>query len=353
MTIPYLFVLVCGFAGTLLGSPALALPPWKPKFEELFVKKGPPSLQEAFADNVIGSCKVCHVNGEEKTVRNPFGEALDALIEGNAGERLKKAAEQGEAAKAAMQAQLDKEFLAAFDKVLAQPAASGGGTYRARIEAGQLPFVPAASAEASVNTLTEQEKADGWKLLFDGKSAAGWNSWKTKQPLELGAWSVTDGALTLSKGGGDVYTAEAFENFELELEWKTAGNSGLLIRVNPQARGAIYSVAPEMQIDRKLGKSKTSTAALYDIYAVEGEPKINPEGWNKVRIRLVNGEGTHWFNGQQVYTYKIGSADWQQRIAASKWKNSQGFAETAKGHIGLQDHGAEVSFRNIKIRELP
>ena len=340
------FVLI----GLVLTNPAWALPPWKPKFEEMFVNDGPQSLKDAFANKVIGSCKVCHVNGEEKTVRNPFGQALDKLIDGNAGQRLKTAAEKGDDAKAAMQNQLDKGFLAALQKVLKQPSLSGGGTYGERIKAGQLPFVPANNA--SPNTLTEQEKADGWKLLFDGKTANGWNSWRTKKPLELGNWVVEDDALTLNKGGGDIYTAEAFENFELVMEWKTTGNSGIMIRVNPEAGGAIYSVAPEMQINRGMGKSKTSTAALYSIYAVEGEPAYHADGWNEVRIRMVNGEGTHWFNGQKIYSYKIGSDDWNERIANSKWKNKKGFGETAKGHIGLQDHGAKVSFRNIKIRPI-
>ena len=109
-------------------------------------------------------------------------------------------------------------------------------------------------------------------------------------------------------------------------------------------------MAPEVQIERRMGDRKTSTAALYDIYEVTGKKEINPEGWNEVRIRLVDGEGTHWFNGHKVYSYKIGDDDWKERIANSKWRNKKGFAETAKGHIGLQDHGAKVSFRNIKIR---
>lgn len=332
---------------TMFTVPASALPPWKPKFKEMFVDNGPKSLQDAFADKVIGSCKVCHVNGEEKTVRNPFGWELEKLIEGNAGQRLKAAAKDGDDAKAAMQAKLDKEFVAALEKVLKLPSAAGGGTHAERIKAGKLPFVP-----APPNALTEEEKADGWQLLFDGETAKGWNSWRTKAPLELGNWTAADGALNLERGGGDIYTAAAFENFELMLEWKTTGNSGILIRVNPEAGGAIYSVAPEVQIERSMGNSDTSTAALYDIYHVEGEKVIHPDSWNHVRIRMLNGEGTHWFNGHKTYSYKIGSDDWNKRIAGSKWRNSKGFAETAKGHIGLQDHGAKVSFRNLKIREI-
>ncbi len=211
-----------------------------------------------------------------------------------------------------------------------------------------------AADDVPPNTLTEQEKADGWKLLFDGKTAEGWNSWKTKQPLELGQWVVEDGALTRESGGGDIYTAEAFENFELQLEWKTTGNSGILIRVNPAAGGAIYSVAPEMQIERSGGKGSTSAGGLYALYEIdcEGDKIIHPDGWNTVRIRMVNGHGTHWFNGKQVADYQIGSEDWKARVAKSKFKNAKGFGETAKGHVGLQDHGAKVSFRNIKIRSL-
>lgn len=210
-------------------------------------------------------------------------------------------------------------------------------------------------AFAEHNTLTDEEKKAGWKLLFDGKSAAGWSSWNTKKPLELGSWVVEDGALTLKKkGAGDIYTSDTYENYELTLEWKTKGNSGILIRVNPAAGGPIYKVAPEMQIERDAGKSSTSAGGFYALYdvAVEGKKKINPDGWNKVKISLVNGKGTHWFNGQKVAEYEIGSDDWNKRVANSKFKNWKGFAETKKGHIGLQDHGAEVAFRNVKIREV-
>ncbi|MFP6858553.1 MAG: DUF1080 domain-containing protein [Roseibacillus sp.] len=204
------------------------------------------------------------------------------------------------------------------------------------------------------NSLTDQEKKEGWTLLWDGKSAKGWSSWKTKKPLELGAWSIKDGALTLGKGGGDIYTTEAYENFELSLEWKTKGNSGILIRVNPAVPGPIYKVAPEMQIERSKGKGSTDAGGLYALYPIEceGEKKINPNGWNSVKIRLVKGKGTHWFNGVKINEYEIGSKDWNAKVAASKFAKWEGFAETKKGHIGLQDHGAEVAFRNVKIRRI-
>ncbi len=210
----------------------------------------------------------------------------------------------------------------------------------------------AVAKDATLNTLSGEEKAAGWKLLFDGKSAANWSSWKTKKPLELDKWTANDGTLTLNRGGGDIYTTETFENYELVLEWKTTGNSGILFRVDPSVAGPIYKVAPEMQIERSSGKTSTSAGGLYALYEIdcEGDKVIHPDGWNTVKIRMVKGHGTHWFNGKQVADYIIGSDEWNARVAKSKFKSWKGFAETANGHIGLQDHGAKVSFRNIKIR---
>jgi opacity protein-like surface antigen len=206
--------------------------------------------------------------------------------------------------------------------------------------------------DAAPNTLSGEEKAAGWKLLFDGKTAAGWSSWKTKKPLELDKWVAENGTLTLNKGGGDIYTTKPYESYELVLEWKTTGNSGILFRVDPSVKGPIYKVAPEMQIERSGGKKSTSAGGLYALYEIdcEGDKVIHPDGWNSVRILMDKGHGTHWFNGKQVADYKIGSDEWNARVAKSKFKSWKGFAETANGHIGLQDHGAKVSFRNVKIR---
>lgn len=204
------------------------------------------------------------------------------------------------------------------------------------------------------NVLTDAEKKQGFKLLFDGETAAGWSSWKTKKPLKLDKWTVWAETLTLSKGGGDIYTTEKYENFELKLDWKTKGNGGILFRVDTAVKGPIYKVAPEMQIERTGGKGSTTAGGLYALYDIEceGEKIIHPDGWNSVTIRIVDGHGTHWFNGKKIADYQIGSDDWNARVAKSKFKNWKGFGETANGHIGLQDHGAKISFRNIKIRRL-
>jgi hypothetical protein len=218
-----------------------------------------------------------------------------------------------------------------------------------------LVLVVTVAAQAP-NTLTDAEKADGWKLLFDGKNLDGWNSWRGRKALEAGKWQAKDGELALTgKGGGDIYTAEPYEHFELYLEWKTKGNSGIFIRVNPAAPGAIYGPAPEVQIMPDHAKALRSTDAggLYALYEIQGESKvIHKDGWNAVRIRLVNNKATHWFNGQKVYEYEIGSEDWKARLMKSKFKKNPDFGTHANGHIGFQDHGAMVSFRNIKIKVL-
>lgn len=211
---------------------------------------------------------------------------------------------------------------------------------------------------AKPNTLTDQEKKDGWTLLFDGKTFDGWMNWKTKKPLrEGGKWKIEDDALMLTgRGGGDLYTKEAYEHFDFYLEWRTWGNSGVFIRVDPTQRGAIYGVAPEIQVinDNAKATSSTSAGGLYALYKLDVKEKIiHRDNWNSMRVRIVDNKATHWFNGQKVYEYEIGSEDWNNRVKKSKFRKALAkFARTEKGHLGVQDHGAKVAFRNIKIRVL-
>lgn len=179
------------------GYPASAISPWKAKFKEMFVDQGSDSLQEAFADKVIGSCKVCHVNGEEKTVRNPFGIELDKRIEGNASERIKAAAAKGTEAKAMMQEQVNEEFLVAMKTVLALPAQSGGKTYGERIQEGKLPFVPGEETEVSEFARTT---IDLGVVVSDIEKAAAFYrdaiGLKELNGFEVGADFATDAGLT-------------------------------------------------------------------------------------------------------------------------------------------------------------
>jgi hypothetical protein len=225
-------------------------------------------------------------------------------------------------------------------------------------------LLSAASAAEPLNTLTEAEKKAGWKLLFDGKTTDGWRGYK-KDAMPPG-WKIIDGILTRASGGAggkgagggdDIITIEKYESFELALDWKIApsGNSGILYRVTEDATTS-WHVGPEMQV---LDNSKFPTrdkrelaGACYDLYApAKDVTRVND--WNQARLQVDGNRVEHWLNGEKLLEYEIGSDDWNQRLAASKFKNKPGFAKTAKAHICLQDHSDKVEFRNIKIRVLP
>jgi hypothetical protein len=209
--------------------------------------------------------------------------------------------------------------------------------------------------------LSDEERAKGWKLLFDGKSTDGWRKYKGKGVPEK--WKVVEGALVFdpraSGGGGDIVTVEQFDNFELSLEWRISprGNSGVMYRVTEEA-DAPYGSGPEYQILDNIGHAdgrnpKTSAASCYALYA-PSEDATKPVGeWNQTRLVCNGPHVEHWLNGKKVVTYEIGSEDWNKRVAESKFKDMPRFAKAAKGHIDLQDHGNEVAYRNIKIRPLP
>ena len=213
------------------------------------------------------------------------------------------------------------------------------------------------STTASDNTLTAAEKAAGWKSLFDGKTTAGWRDYG-KDSLSDG-WQVQDGALTRVGAGGDIITNDQFRNFELSIDWKIelGGNSGVFYRASEE-KDEIYWNAPEMQVldDAKHPDGTNplqSAGAAYDLYpAPRGH--VHPGGeWNSARL-IVNGNHVeHWLNGFKMVEYEIGSRDWDSKIAGSKFAPHKQFGKNAQGHIGLQDHGNVVAFRNIKIKVLP
>jgi hypothetical protein len=219
---------------------------------------------------------------------------------------------------------------------------------------------PAGSGEQAPNTLTDQEKANGWKLLFDGRTTDGWRGYRSKAMPDR--WQVRDVALVLQhksgKTGGDIVTVDQFDNFELSLEWKIAprGNSGIMYRVTEKEE-APYESGPEYQLldnaGHEDGKSPlTSAASCYALYAPSKDATRPVGEWNQTRI-IVNGNHVeHWLNGVQVVTYELGSADWNKRVAASKFKSMPRFGKEPRGHIDLQDHGDDIAFRNIKIRPL-
>ena len=215
-----------------------------------------------------------------------------------------------------------------------------------------------AADEPALNTLTDKEKADGWKLLFDGKSTKGWHKYKGKDVGDQ--WKAVDGALTLAhksgKNGGDIVTDDMFDSFELAIDWKVTkgANSGIMYRV-AETEDAPYMTGPEYQIldnaGHEDGKHKdTSAASCYALYA-PSEDVTKPVGeWNQTRIVIKGDHVDHWLNGKKVVSYDLGSDDWNKRVAASKFKEWKKFGTIKKGGIDLQDHGDDVAYRNIKIR---
>ena len=221
----------------------------------------------------------------------------------------------------------------------------------------QPPQPPPSSTNAVQNTLSDGEKAAGWRLLFDGTTTTGWRDYG-KQTISDG-WTVQDGALTRTGAGGDIISNDEFKNFELSIDWKIepGGNSGIFYRASEE-KDEIYWNAVEMQVldDAKHPDGQNllqAAGAAYDLYpAPRGH--VNPGGeWNTARL-VVNGNHVeHWLNGFKMVEYELGSPDWNSKVAASKFKPHPKFGKNTQGHIGLQDHGNVVAYRNIKIRVLP
>lgn len=211
------------------------------------------------------------------------------------------------------------------------------------------------------NILTEQDKSEGWALLFDGESL---NQWRSYLEDSIYGWIVEDGTMmALGLGddlSGDIITRELFENFELSLEWKISpgGNSGILFMVHEDtAYHAVYETGPEYQILDDIGYHDSIedwqlAGANYAMHVAENK-ELKPAGeWNTARIIKNGTHVEHWMNGEKVVEYELWTGDWKTRVAGGKWKDYPGYGQFDKGHIALQDHGAEVWYRNIKIREL-
>ena len=209
-----------------------------------------------------------------------------------------------------------------------------------------------------MNTLTETEKKDGWRLLFNGKNL---NGWKTFQGKEITGWKIIDGILNNSgigsDHGGDIVTHEKFQNFELSLEWKIApqSNSGIFYHVNEKIGKAIYESGPEYQlIDDKGWPEKLHdnqySGANYGMNAPQNAKVNNIDDWNQAVI-IVNGTHVqHYLNGVKVVDYYLWDDEWKSLKEKGKWKDFPYYGMAKKGQIGLQDHGGLAQFRNIKIR---
>jgi hypothetical protein len=216
----------------------------------------------------------------------------------------------------------------------------------------------------------EATAEDEWTILFDGTSTENFRGYGQEDFPEKG-WEIVDGTLHCigsGKGeaggqGGDIITREKYGNFELSLEWKVSegGNSGIFYLAQELEGKPIYMSAPEMQIldnerhpDAKLGTDGNRQAgSLYDLIPADPQ-NARPAGeWNEVKIMVYKGTVVHTQNGENVVEYHLWTDKWKEMCANSKFADWPEFINTAEeGYIGLQDHGDDVWFRNIKIKEL-
>lgn len=223
--------------------------------------------------------------------------------------------------------------------------------------------------DTTLNTVTEEERAEGWVSLFDGQTVKGWHRYGG-QPAGA-AWKVKDGAISLDiskkdtswqlPDGGDLVTDQEFENFHLKIEWKISkgGNSGIIFFSHEDSTKYKWSweTGLEMQVldndghaDGKIAKHRAGD--LYDLIACSKET-VKPVGeWNLAEIRVMNGKLDLFLNGTNVVTTTIGDENWKTMLKNTKWKDHKDFSTYTRGRIALQDHGNEVWFRNIKIKKL-
>lgn len=214
------------------------------------------------------------------------------------------------------------------------------------------------SQNDAINSLTKNEKKDGWKLLFNGKDL---NGWKPFQGEEIKGWKVENGVLNNSgfgsDHGGDIITTEKYKNFELSIEWKIAyqSNSGIFYNVDERIGKAIYDSGPEYQLIDDKGwpdklRNDQYSGANYGMHQAVGAIVKNLEDWNHTVIIVNKGNVKHFLNGIKVLEYNLWDQDWINRKNNGKWKDFPHYGLAKEGNIGLQDHGGLAQFRNMKIR---
>ncbi|MCW3120328.1 MAG: hypothetical protein JWM28_4410 [Chitinophagaceae bacterium] len=221
------------------------------------------------------------------------------------------------------------------------------------------------------NSLTDYEKRDGWRLLFDGKSSKGWVG-AHKEIFPDKGWQIKDGIIGAlssegkeSANGGDIVTTEQFSAFDLSFQFKLSvgGNSGVKYFVTLNEKNEGSAIGLEYQVlddslhpDAKLGIAGNRTlASLYDLMKADKQARFihQPNEWNTGRIVVYpNNHVEHYLNGIKVLEYERGSKEFRDLVAVSKYKVWDHFGEAKQGHILLQDHGDQVSFRSIKIKVL-
>ena len=219
------------------------------------------------------------------------------------------------------------------------------------------------------NTISEREDAEGWKLLWDGVTTDGWRGAKLENFPESG-WLIEDGILKVQKGdggestgGGDIVTTKPYRNFHLKVDFKiTSGaNSGIKYFVDTELnRGEGSAIGCEFQIlddrnnvDAKLGVDGNRTlGSLYDLIPAPADKPFRGGFFNTAEVVVKGNQVEHWLNGKIIVEYERNTDEWNQLVQTSKYKDWPNFGNAEEGLILLQDHGHEVWFQNIKIKEL-
>jgi hypothetical protein len=210
-------------------------------------------------------------------------------------------------------------------------------------------------AQSPMNTISAKERADGWRLLFDGQTTTGWRGFRQK--TLPGGWQAVNGTLTRVGQAGDIVTIDEFGDFELMLEWNLPpnGNSGIHYRVI-EDDDVMWHQAPEYQIIDNAYKEPLKpgqyTGANYDLHPPSRDVTKPIGSWNMTRLVVRGAHVEHWLNGVKVVEYELWTPDWERRVSQSKFKDYPSYGRARRGHIGLQDHGDRVAFRNIKIRDI-
>lgn len=213
------------------------------------------------------------------------------------------------------------------------------------------PKLKVSSSLAAPNTLSDAEKADGWALLFNGTDMSSFRNYKKEDVSDK--WVVKDGEITLTgKGGGDIVTKDQYGAFEIMFDYKISpgGNSGFMYHVT-ETEDTPWRTGPEVQIqDNVDGHDPQKAGWLYQLYPSEVDA-TNPAGeWNTLHVIITPEKCEHFMNGTKYCEYVKGSAEWDAKVAASKFSKFENFGKPTSGHVNFQDHGNVVSFRNMKIK---
>jgi hypothetical protein len=212
---------------------------------------------------------------------------------------------------------------------------------------------------SGATSLTAEQRAAGWKPLFDGTGTSAWRGYQS-QTFPAG-WRIVDGVLTKKDSVPDIITKDQFGNFELALDWMESpgGNAGIFYR-GTEDYDHIYWSAPEYQLldDAADSAARANRAyaagALYALYPSPAGIVKPANEWNSALIVVQGNRVQHWANGQKLVEYELGSQDWEAKVKASKFKDYPKFGRAKRGYIGIQgDHPGTLSVRNVRIRELP